>query len=107
MRVILGLLLVVGLMMFAGWLSIDSDGEATTATFDQTEAKEDTADAIRKGKDLLNKTERAIEESVEEAETDVSTDVDIDAEEANSVTTDEDAEVLTAPAAKTEPEQLN
>lgn len=94
MRVILGLVLLVGLMMFAGWLTVDSDGDSATATFNQQEAKKDTEEALQKGKELLEETEQAIERTAEQVDdTEIDVDIKQDPDMTNAAETDETATV--------------
>lgn len=94
MRVILGLILVIGLMMFAGWLTVDRDGDSATATFNQQEAEKDTEEALQKGKELLQETEQAIERTAEKIDdTEIDVDVKRDPDMVDDVEADETATV--------------
>lgn len=48
---------VLGVVMFmAGWFTVDRNSEETTIRFDRDEIRADTAKAIAKGRDFLEKT---------------------------------------------------
>lgn len=63
MKAIVVILLAIGAMVFAGWITVGNDGDAATATFNKTEAKEDTAEVIEKGKELADKAGSVIEDA--------------------------------------------
>ena len=62
------LFIAVGLiicLMFIGWISVGTDGENPTISFDTQEAKDDTAKAVEVGKDLVAEGKEFIDEAGE------------------------------------------
>lgn len=62
--IIIAVLLVAGLM-FIGWITVDSNAEKPTVSFDTQEAKEDTTKAVQVGKEIVADGKELISDAVE------------------------------------------
>ncbi|MCR9199902.1 MAG: hypothetical protein NXI04_14805 [Planctomycetaceae bacterium] len=63
MKALFVAVLLVGAMVIAGWITVSNDGSSASATFDKTEVRRDTQQAINKGKDVVDDAGNAIREA--------------------------------------------
>lgn len=70
--------MLVVCLLFVGWITVGTDGDNPSVSFDTQEAKEDTARAIEVGKDIVAEGQEFLGEAADRIteETDTGTDAE-------------------------------
>ncbi|MCC7422373.1 MAG: hypothetical protein IT428_19005 [Planctomycetaceae bacterium] len=71
MKAVIAIVLAIALMLFLGWMTVQKSGDRTTVTIETQKMKDDTEQALEKGRTAAEKAGRKTRAAIDQTEEEV------------------------------------